>query len=91
MEPFTGEAMSWALESAEVLSSVVADQRPGVWTAATAHRYRRAWRRRVGRRQRLCGLLATVLDRPQLQRALVGASIRQPRLRQWLVRRVVMQ
>ena len=63
VEPFTGEGMSCALESAEALADVLADQSPGAWTAATARRYRRAWRDRVGRRQRICRMLAMGLDR----------------------------
>ncbi len=51
VEPFTGEGMSWALTSAEVLAEVVADQAPGDWTPAAARRYRRAWQARIGRRQ----------------------------------------
>jgi flavin-dependent dehydrogenase len=89
VEPFTGEGMSWALESAAVLAEVVADERPGVWTAATARRYRRAWRERVGRRQRLCRLLAEVLGRPDLCRGLFRAAGRHPPLAGWLMRRVV--
>jgi flavin-dependent dehydrogenase len=89
IEPFTGEGMSWALEGAEVLSEVLADRMPGEWTPATALAYRRAWRARVGRRQRLCRALALALGRSGLQAGLFYAASGHPILSRWLVRRVV--
>ncbi len=72
VEPFTGEGMTSALESALLLAEVVGGVEPGRWTPATARRYRREWLRRVGRRQRLCRLLSMALDRP----AIIGGIMR---------------
>jgi flavin-dependent dehydrogenase len=90
IEPFTGEGMSWALESAEILAAVAADLSPGGWTAMAARRYRRAWAGRVGRRQRGCTWLARVLARPAVSRALFGVAARGPAVVNALVRRAVM-
>ncbi len=68
-EPFTGEGMSWALESASVLASVAAGSPAGAWPSRLAARYRRAWSARIGRKQLLCRLLGAVLQRPCLERA----------------------
>ena len=86
VEPFTGEGMSWALESASVLAEALADERPGAWTPDT---YRRAWRDRIGRRQRWCRGLALALGRPHLCRLLFRGAAGHPRLVRWLVGRVV--
>lgn len=90
VEPFTGEGMSWALTSAEVLAEVVADQSPGDWTPAAARRYSRAWRDRIGRRQWLCRLVSWSLGRPRLLGLLAGAVARPGPLTRRLVREVVM-
>jgi flavin-dependent dehydrogenase len=90
IEPFTGEGMSWALESAEILATVAADVSPGGWTPAASRRYRRTWVRRIGRRQRRCALLARVLARPVVSRALVGVASRRKALLNALVRQAVM-
>ncbi len=90
VEPFTGEGMSFALTSAEVLAEVVADQSPGDWTPAAARRYRRAWRDRIGRRQWLCRLVSWSLGRPRLLGLLAGAVARPGPLTRGLVGKVVM-
>ena len=89
-EPFSGEGISWALECAEILADSVADHRPGDWTKSTVRRYRRGWTCRVGRRQHLGRLLAGVLERPGLARALLDTATRHPAITSWLVRRAVM-
>ncbi|MEE9130215.1 MAG: NAD(P)/FAD-dependent oxidoreductase [Phycisphaerales bacterium] len=90
VEPFTGEGMSWALTSAEVLAEVVADQAPGDWTPAAARRYRRAWRDRIGRRQWLCRAVAWSLQRPLILGVLAGAVARPGPLTRGLLGKVVM-
>ena len=89
-EPFSGEGISWALESAEILAESVTGQVPGDWTAATARRYRRGWRRRIGRRQHLGRMLGPVLRQPDLAGSLVTILGRHPALTAWLLRRAVM-
>ena len=90
VEPFTGEGMSWALTSAEVLAEVVADQSPGDWTPAAARRYRRAWRDRIGRRQWRCRLVSWSLGHPRWVGLLAGAVTRPGPLTRGLVGKVVM-
>jgi flavin-dependent dehydrogenase len=90
VEPFTGEGMSWALESAEILAAVASDAAPGAWTAATARHYRRAWASRIGRRQRACSVLARALGLPAVNRTLFAVAARRPDFVRALVRRAVM-
>ena len=90
VEPFTGEGMSWALTSAEVLGEVVADQSPGDWTPAVARRYARAWRDRIGRRQWRCRLVSWSLGHPRLVGLLAGAVARPGPLTRSLVGKMVM-
>jgi flavin-dependent dehydrogenase len=61
VEPFTGEGMAWALESAALLAAVVEGTAPGQWSATHAAAYRRAWRRRIGGGQRRCSVIAALL------------------------------
>ncbi len=92
VEPFTGEGMTWALQSAFLLAEVCGGVRPGRWTSATARRYRREWIRRIGRRQRICRLLALALDRPPLLGRLMwimGSSVTGRAMARRLVERVV--
>jgi 2-polyprenyl-6-methoxyphenol hydroxylase-like FAD-dependent oxidoreductase len=71
-EPFTGEGMAWAMESARALDEAAVGCLPGVWDARAGAAYARAWRRAVGRRQRACRGVAWLLERPGLL-ALFGA------------------
>jgi flavin-dependent dehydrogenase len=66
VEPFTGEGLSWAFESARLLAEAVAEAPPGTWSGRAAARYRRAWRRSIGARQRTCRWIAAALERPGL-------------------------
>lgn len=86
VEPFSGEGIGWALESARSLASSVGG---GDWTKAAADRYDRRWRRRVGRRLRACRALAAVLERPALVGCAVRAGRRRPALAGALARRLV--
>lgn len=72
VEPFTGEGMAWGLTSAVALAPIV--------TAAAAHwdeglveRWHTLHRAAVGRRQRLCRIIAAALRRPHLTAAAVAA------------------
>jgi flavin-dependent dehydrogenase len=89
VEPFSGEGISCALESAEILADTLAGQSPGDWTPATARVYQRNWTRRIGRRQHLARLLARALERPGLTGGLVSLTGRSPALAAWLVRMAV--
>jgi flavin-dependent dehydrogenase len=70
-EPFTGEGMAWAFESAEVLADAAGE---GGWDGASAMRYRRAHARSIHARQRRCRALACVLERPRLFRFACAAA-----------------
>ena len=89
VEPFIGEGISCALESAEILAATLAGQSPGDWTPATARAYQRNWTRRIGRRQHLARLLARALERPGLTGGLVSLTGRSPALAAWLLRLAV--
>jgi flavin-dependent dehydrogenase len=86
VEPFSGDGISCALESAEVLADALAGRTPGDWTPAIARVYQGNWTRRIGRRQHLTRLLARALERPGLAGPLVSVMGRYPVVAAWLVR-----
>jgi len=88
IEPFTGEGMAWAIESALLLSACIAES-GNAWNHATADMYARMWRERIERRQRLCRWLAAGLQRPLVSGALARAAIALPSLTGRLVRQAV--
>jgi flavin-dependent dehydrogenase len=87
VEPFTGEGIAWALEGALALAPLV---QHGVveWQPALMQRWAARHRRLVGRRQRTCQLLAWLLRRPALTRALLGTLARWPGLAAPVVHRL---
>jgi flavin-dependent dehydrogenase len=89
VEPFSGDGISCALESAEVLADTLTRKAPGEWTPATARAYQGRWTRRIGRRQHLARLLARMLERPDLTGGLVSVTGRYPPIAAWLVRMAV--
>jgi len=89
VEPFSGEGIRCALESAEVLADSVAGATPGDWTPATARVYQHQWARRIGRRQHLDRLLARALEWPGLTGPLASVTGRYPAIAAWLVRMAV--
>jgi flavin-dependent dehydrogenase len=66
IEPFTGEGMAWALESAELLARIAATTTPGRWNSHQATLYSNLWRRSIGRRHRACAMVASTVRRPRL-------------------------
>ena len=77
VEPFTGEGMSWAIESAVLL-----DQ------AADPVAYARSYRRALRRRQRWCGLVVGALRRPRVAGLMFRAALARPVLADLIARRV---
>ena len=81
VEPFTGEGIAWAIEGAAAVGAASRVWNPG---------FARAWTRRhrvlVRRRQWGCRVVAGVLRRPRLARAIIGACGRTPALARPLVR-----
>lgn len=90
VEPFTGEGMSWAFESAAALGEVTAALRPGEWTAEAVNCYQQLWRTRIGARQRRCEHVAAVLERPRLAGLAARAAAWAPALARRVVDRVVL-
>ncbi len=88
-EPFTGEGMAWALESAALLEAAIACSSPGLWTAQRASMYERLWRRRIGRRQRLCRIVAAALERPWAVEAAAEVALRSAGIAGAVARRAV--
>lgn len=64
VEPFTGEGMTWAIESAITLAEVCCDTLPGRWTDYEARTYQVQHHRTIARRQRLCRWISSGLQRP---------------------------
>jgi menaquinone-9 beta-reductase len=85
VEPFTGEGITWALHSAEILADVLAQVSPGIWNLALAARYAARWRALVARRHRICDMLARTLDRPRIWPWMLTLGASYP----WLTRQVV--
>jgi len=88
-EPFTGEGMSCALASAEVLAEVAADRQPGSWSPAASRLYRRLWRSRIGPRVRTARLMHHLLARPRATVRLLEATGAHGKIASWLIGRVV--
>ncbi len=64
VEPFTGEGMAWAFESADLLAGVLG--RFGDWSSRAAAAFADAHRRGVASRQRDCRRIAGIVERPRL-------------------------
>jgi 2-polyprenyl-6-methoxyphenol hydroxylase-like FAD-dependent oxidoreductase len=76
VEPFTGEGIAWALETAAALAPW-ADQAVQEWTPRLATRWQSRYRRLV-RQRRTCRAAAFVLRSPVATRGLVGLLHRMP-------------
>lgn len=64
VEPFTGEGMAWAIESASLLADSVAESRR--FGVREARRYARAWSAAMRSSHRRCRAVAWALRRPAL-------------------------
>ena len=71
MEPFTGEGMAWAVASAAALAPIALKAAAG-WDDHFIQKWARTHARLVGRRQRVCRVVARVLRSP----ALTGLAVR---------------
>lgn len=79
VEPFTGEGIAWALESALAVAPLV-ERGIDDWQPDLERRWTSRHRRLVGQRQRLCWLLTRLLRSPLLTSGLVRALARWPSL-----------
>lgn len=66
VEPFTGEGMTWAIESAMLLDRAISNCSPGVFDDRAARTYARGWRRAIAPRLFRCRLIAALVARPKL-------------------------
>jgi 2-polyprenyl-6-methoxyphenol hydroxylase-like FAD-dependent oxidoreductase len=75
LEPFTGEGMSWAIESGFELAELLRSRPAG------AEGLDRAWRARMARARRrrwTCGVVAAALRSPTVVRAVIAGAARWP-------------
>lgn len=89
VEPFTGEGMTWAMESADVLATVTQQLAPGTWNDAATETYRRHWQQRIAKQQRFCRLMAWSLQRPHVFRAMLSVASCRPLLTHHVLNRVL--
>lgn len=88
VEPFTGEGMTWAIESAGMLARSI-ECSGGAWNRDAADMYARMWNARIAGAQRMCRWISAGLERPMLSRMLHRVAARVPSLTEQLVRRAV--
>jgi flavin-dependent dehydrogenase len=79
VEPFTGEGMAWAMASGLAVTPLALEACDR-WRPSLASRWESEHARVVARRQRLSRMLARVLRRPHVTRALVDILARGPGL-----------
>ncbi len=87
IEPFTGEGIASALWSGAAVSPLALEAIRR-WTPALSDQWAALYRRRVGRRQWACRLLAAMVKRPVLTRAAIHALSCVPSLAAPVVRYV---
>lgn len=89
VEPFTGEGIACAIESAAVFGRVLESTRVGVFDARAAQRYRAMWRAQIRPVLRRCRMIAAAIEHP---RAVAGvfrfAGIPAHFVEQYLARRI---
>lgn len=85
VEPFTGEGIGWALESAALLEPV-ANRAATEWSPHMVDEWTACYRRGIRRSQRACRLIAGALRRPWASRLLLAALSGRPALGRPIVR-----
>lgn len=81
VEPFTGEGMAWALASGQAVAPL-AMEGIAAWEPTLPRRWTTLHGRLIGRRQRLCRIVAGILRRPLPARLAFGVLCRNP----WVAR-----
>jgi flavin-dependent dehydrogenase len=84
IEPFTGEGIAWALESAAAVAPL-ADRAVAAWHDELGHKWQTAYAGIVESRQGLCRLLARAMRRPLLVRAGIHVASWMPSIAERLV------
>lgn len=77
VEPFTGEGMTWALRSGELVAAIAAQRTRGQLSSGA---WTKMIRRELSHAKRRCAVVAGVLDRPWLVRATLATADAAPRL-----------
>lgn len=88
-EPFTGEGMCWALESADVFGEIIERAKLGEWTDAHAAMYHAEHRRRVQSKQRISHCAAAIIESRKWTARAAGVAAIAPFLIKPIVRRVM--
>lgn len=70
VEPFTGEGMRWAIESAWLFAEAFDRCR---WDESSRARYERLWSESIGAMHKRCALVATIVESPGVIGAVGGA------------------
>ena len=79
VEPFTGEGIGWAVQSATMLGPFI-EQAVARWSEDLVATWSRAYRLELARSQRTCRALAWLLRRPRAVRTAIRALERRPGL-----------
>ncbi len=90
VEPFTGEGIAWALAGGEAVAVHALAAARGAWDDAIGEAWQDTHRRLVRRRQLGCRVIASLLRRPALMRAMVGVLHTLPGAAQPIVRRIAL-
>lgn len=88
VEPFTGEGMTWAIESADLLGTIAARTTPAAWNDRWAATYDAVWRHRIGAQMRRCRAVGLALRHPRICAAGLAVMARHPALARFIVNRV---
>ena len=89
VEPFTGEGMTWAIESAILLAQTLRTVAPGTWNRHCAMSYSQAWRATIEPRLRRCQWMTRAMEIPPLMSAMTSMSRSWPIPLRSIARRVV--
>jgi flavin-dependent dehydrogenase len=87
VEPFTGEGIGWAMQSAVLATSLVSD-RLDAWDAETPARWDRVYQQTLARHQRSCRLISQLLRSRPLRQLAIWSLRHAPALSRPVVRRL---
>ncbi len=90
VEPFTGEGMSWALRSAELVIDLAVEAMDN-WNDRLIAEWRSTIQANLTQQQWLCAGLASLLRHPTRAKWLAVAANRLPHVRHWAMQKVSVQ
>ncbi|HQY88060.1 MAG TPA: FAD-dependent monooxygenase [Tepidisphaeraceae bacterium] len=82
VEPFTGEGIAWALQSAEAVVSILPND-PRVWPNDLPMRWKKLHRQTIGQRQRICRAIRFTIRSPLLWKSASAFARIAPRAAEW--------